>query len=87
MKLKTLTIKYNAQNYSDWDGTPANSYSGKIELDTKIGTVTTILTEEDVGAIVNVIASRVADDMVILSQTVAQDIRLSVERKAIEQEV
>ena len=84
MKLKKIDIEYNDSNISSWTGVPPNSYGGKITMSTKIGEVTTVLTEEDVASIVRVIAGRVAADMVTLSKTVSDDVRLSVESKAIE---
>lgn len=86
MKLKKIDIEYNDSNSTSWTGIPPNSYGGKITLSTKIGEVTTVLTEDDVACIVRVISGRVAQDMVTLSQTVSEDVRLSVEQKAIEVE-
>ena len=79
MKLRSITIKYNASNFADWDGTPPNGYGGKIELDTKVGSVGIILNEPEIAAIVRVIAAKVASDMVCLSQTVDADVRNSLE--------
>ena len=84
MQLKNLTIKYNSSSFTDYDGTPPLSYGAKITLDTKIGEVTTLLNEREISAIVNVIAHKVAEDMVTLSKTLAEDVRLSVENRAIE---
>ena len=84
MILKGLTISHNNASYPDWIGTPPGGYSGKIEMETKVGTVSTVLTESDVRDIINVVAERIARDMVELSKTVTNDIRLSVENKAIE---
>lgn len=84
MKLKKIDIEYNDSNNISWTGVPANSYGGKITLSTKIGEVTTVLTEDDIATIVRVIAGRVAADMVTLSHAVTDDIRLSVEQKAID---
>ena len=56
MKLKKIDIEYNDSNISSWTGVPPNSYGGKITMSTKIGEVTTVLTEEDVASIVRVIA-------------------------------
>lgn len=74
MNLESLVIKYNPSSFTDYDGTPAKGYSGVIKLSTKIGSVSVILNQEDIDAIVKVVAGKVAQDMVELSKTVTNDV-------------
>lgn len=87
MKLKNLVVKYNACNYADYDGTPPQSYSAKITLETKMGETTTILEENDIIAILGVVCHRVSENMKAIAQTTAGDIERAASGNLLEHEV
>lgn len=79
MKLKSLSIELNDSDYADYDGTPPHQYKGNIVVDTRLGSVTTLLTQEDITDIVRVVAGRVTANMREVAMTVEEDVRNAVQ--------
>lgn len=84
MTLKNLVIDYNNSNYPSWEGIPPKTYSARITLETKLGETTTILSQEDIIAIMGVVCHRVSENMRSLAQTTATELERAVSGSLIE---